>query len=178
MGAYTLLQRTEDYPTGKFEMFEQMSLPLARKLEQGAEQDAARFIRDAGDAALDGLHARLDHFCSRMELYGQRPAPVKNSGKGGAKGEKGAKVSRAGVFRDTVITNINDYVARMAVWNFAGDDRLAEVQQRLSSFSRIEPAMLRNDAAVRAAVVDRAHEVMWQIDEWINGFALKGEGGQ
>jgi hypothetical protein len=154
LAAYSLDFSLEDYPVGNFTglpdaVATKLSSRMQTRMEQAVEQ-----------AALDTLSrfvGPLEHFVDRMKAFSKREQEIAN----------GAEPTKHGIFRDTVVTNIKHLYDVLGAFNIAGDERLLDLKNSLASLAEVDPDTLRDNIQVRDAGVDRASQVLANLNSWL-----------
>jgi hypothetical protein len=149
---------TEFRPVPDAAQFRNMPAAAAAKLSRQLERQLAQAVETAQVDVMKRFVGPLDAFIERMEAYDQREKDIAN----------GKEVSRAGIFRDSVIGNIHEIYDVLGSFNFTGDDRLQELQNKLASFRKITPDVLRENPNIRSAAMQRAKAVAQNLNDWLS----------
>jgi hypothetical protein len=160
--AVSMSTRFEDYPTGNFDMLQDVRPTLRARLAAAMDAEASKVLSSSAGDALSRLVAPLTTLRDRLVLYSQRAS---------SPGVQG----RTGVFRDSTVENVKAVASRLNAWNLMGDERVALAHSRLLGFARLEASTLRSHEPVRAAVIVRANEMLDTLKEW--GVAASTDGG-
>jgi hypothetical protein len=153
--AYTLTYefRPVDDPKG----FRGLPPTTAAKLQSIMERRLAAAREAAAGEFLQRFLKPLEHFVERMRLFEER----ENSEADGK--ERG----RTGVFRSTVLTNLQEIIEVAVGMNVTGDPRIADLERDLRSLTTITPDQLRDNQPVRVAAAEKAAAVLANLRSWL-----------
>jgi hypothetical protein len=130
-----------------------MDKALEAQMKERFEANIAAAYTEAQTDAVQRLAKPLQNLVERMTAYDQRELDK----------DKGMDVGRAGYFRDSVITNIQEIADVFGSWNLTGDPVIQKFDDALSAFGGIEAEDLRNNKDLRADVSKRAADILEQI---------------
>jgi hypothetical protein len=74
-------------------------------------------------------------------------------------GDKKAGVKPTGVFRDTLVTNLRELVDLLPAFNLTDDPELKALTDAAAQVCTVEPADLRDDAALRIDTINKAADI-------------------
>ncbi len=154
LAAYSLDFSLEDYPVGNF-----TGLPdaVAAKLSSRMQTRMEQAVEQATIDTLSRFVGPLEHFVDRMKAFSKREQEIAN----------GAEPTKHGIFRDTVVTNIKQLYDVLDAFNIAGDERLLDLKNSLASLAEVDPDVLRDNVQVRDAGIDRASQVLANLNSWL-----------
>lgn len=153
--AYSLEHNIQPLPEGS--QFRGLPQEVADKLQHALDQRVATAVEAAQTDVMRRLSAPLENFVERMRLYDEREEAL----------ERGEEVGRAGVFRDSVLHNIQSIVGMLDEFNVGDDERMATLKQQLEVMGRLTPEALRTRADVRKAAATRAQKVADNLNSWL-----------
>ena len=81
----------------------------------------------------------------------------------------GKDPGREGVFRDTLVSNVQEMANLLDSLNVTGDAGLAAIVQDLHEFDRMSAKELRKSPQMRATAVTVASQAVDAIDRWLTG---------
>lgn len=127
----------------------QMSEDQANEIRQSIEGQ----IKDATNAAVKEIYDRVRSVAERMvdRLTAYKPAT--------AKGEKSE-----GVFKDTLVSNVEELIDIMPALNITGDPKITEMAERMKALVQFTPKELREDADARKATATSAQSIIDQLE--------------
>lgn len=76
---------------------------------------------------------------------------------------------KTGIFRDSVITNIQELGEVLGAFNISGDPRLTQLGNQIKELQGIEPKQLRESELVRTEAMTRAQEIADNLKGWLGG---------
>lgn len=158
--AYSMRKLMEPIPDGSQfgqqfgsvtgDVVDQVSANLRREFERNIEAAA----REAQQDALRKVQPPLQALIDRMDAYDKREREYAN----------GVNPGREGIFRDTVIENVQDLAEVFSGMNVLNDPAIGEIVRSLSDYQRIDAGMLRKHQQVRDFAKNRAREIIAKID--------------
>lgn len=153
--AYALEHSIQPLPEGT--QFRGLPKEVSDKLQHALDQRVASAVESAQLDVMRRLTAPLQNFVDRMKAYDEREEAI----------DAGKEVGRVGVFRDSVLTNVQSIVGMLDEFNVGGDDRLDELKQQLEAMNRLTPEALRTRPDVRKAASARAQKVVNNLNSWL-----------
>lgn len=129
---------------------------VTQKLEAHAKVKLEAAAQAAVHDTLERFVQPLDHFIERMVKYDEREAAL----------SRGEDIGRHGAFRNSVVDNVKELVEVVSSFNVTGDERLAQLEQRLAPLM-VAPDTLRDSQPVRYEAEMAARQVLADLKEWI-----------
>jgi hypothetical protein len=153
--AYALRYTLEPVPDGaQFKGSEAVVADLRQHFE---ERIKASYI-EAQQDALQRLADPLKKMIERMEAFEQRERDLAN-GK--------TDVGKNGIFRDTIISNIQDIASVFGSFNLTNDPKLAEIASKIALFEKVTADTMRNRPDIRGAAVKHAKSIIEELDDML-----------
>lgn len=133
----------------RVDMSEDSAAILRADVEQATREAMQGTMRDAWERIAESV----GHMAERLRAY--KPAT--------AKGEK-----NAGIFRDTLVTNVRDLVAVLPLLNISGDATLAGITARMErELCDHDADELRESARARTATAEAAEAILAQVSTFL-----------
>jgi hypothetical protein len=148
IGAYEM--RTDFRPVPDSSNFRGLNENTINKLRERTDNQIANAVSIAQTDTLKRFVDPLERFIERMQAYDTR--------------EPGKK---AGIFRDTVVTNIKELHEVLDSFNITGDERLTQLGNLLGSLVNTTPQELRDLPVIRQSATSRAQEVLSNLNDWL-----------
>jgi len=151
--AYTLSFDVQDYPAGQFTG---LPGPVVSSLQRAMDRSAEVAWTAAKRDVLERLLGPVTSFIMRMEAFEERSKTLADG-----------TPTKAGIFRDSAITNIAEIVQLAKALNIDGDAQLTEIIDHLEEFIGVDPDDVRNNADVRNILTTTARTAADNLKEWI-----------
>jgi hypothetical protein len=133
----------------RVDLSEAQSTEIRRSIEESTAEALAGVTRDAWKRIADVCGAMVD----RLNAY--QPATKK--------GER-----TAGVFRDTLISNVRDLVSILPAFNIGGQPELAAITERLQrDLCQHSAEDLRESEALRASTARAAESILAEVNDFL-----------
>jgi hypothetical protein len=133
----------------RVDLSEAQSQEIRRSIEESTAEALAGVTRDAWKRIADVCGAMVD----RLNAY--QPAEKK--------GER-----TAGVFRDTLISNVRDLVSILPAFNIGGQPELAAITERLQrDLCQHSAEDLRESEALRASTARAAESILAEVNDFL-----------
>lgn len=100
----------------------------------------------------------IERFIERMGAYNERMKKLAN--------DPDSK-SKTGIFKDTIVSNIQELAEVVDSFNISGDERLTELGNQVRAFANIEPKKLRESELLRNEATSRAQEIANNLRGWL-----------
>jgi hypothetical protein len=136
-------------------MAQGVNVYLARQFEENVQ---AAFHNGQADRLQD-VRPLLTRVLDRMEAYDLREKRI-------ADGEDPGAI---GVFRDSLVTNLQDAAVQLEALNVTGDPAIANIVQRLGVFHGVSAKELRERAGMRVEATVNAKAAIDEVDAWLAG---------
>lgn len=161
IGAYSLEDLFQPVPDSS--AFRSLPQEVQEKLARQLDAQVASAVDAANRDTLERLLKPTLHLAERLRAFAERERALAN----------GEAVGRHGVFRDSVLGNLQGLVRVLADLDVVGDARVASIRQLLQPLAdeRLTAERLREDARVRDAVAKRADTVAARLREWLDPVA-------
>jgi hypothetical protein len=161
LGAYTLEDLYQPIPDS--EAFRSLPPEVQEKLSRQLDAQVASAVEAANRDTLERLLKPTLHLAERLKAFSERERAL----------AAGESVGRHGVFRDSVLGNLQGLVRVLADLDVVGDARVADIRKLLQPLAdeRLTPDVLRDNAKAREAVAKRADVVAARLREWLEPVA-------
>lgn len=150
--SYRLQYTLEPVPDGA--QF-QGSAAVVTHLQEMFEQRIQASYVEAQHDALSRVADPMKRLIERMEAFEERERDLAN----------GKEVGKNGIFRDTIVTNIQDIAEVFGSFNLTNDPKIKELSDKIAVFTKVSPETLRKNAQIRAAAVKHAKTIIAELDD-------------
>lgn len=153
--AYSVSYGLEPIPDGK----QFSGLPDAANdwLTEQFEHNISTAYREAQLDALKRLSEPLEALVDRIGAYDERMDKL----------EKGDDPGRVGIFRDTLVSNVQDIGAVFGSFNLTQDPKMQNFADRLAIFMNASPDDLRKNDDLRASAKQQAQSLIDDLNDML-----------
>ncbi len=151
--AYSVKHNLEPIPDSK--SFIGMPAAAEEYLKAQFEMNVSTAYNEAQQDALKRLFKPLEALVERIEAYDEREKKIAN----------GEDAGKTGIFRDTLVSNVQDIAAVFSSFNLLGDPTMTQMAERLKIFQAISPDDLRKDDNTRKAARDQAAALIEELND-------------
>jgi hypothetical protein len=153
LNAYSIRYNLEPIPDGQ--QFNGLPPQVEAFLRAQFEENMKMSYREAQQDALSRLAKPLASLVERIGAYEEREQKI----------AQGEDVGKSGIFRDTLITNVQDIAHVFGSFNLTGDPILADLNGRLDLFLNIKPDDLRKNPDMRKAAKEKAEALIADLND-------------
>jgi len=158
VNAYELT--TEFRPIPESANFKGLNSNTIDKLREMHDQRLVAAVATAERNTLERFIDPVERFVDRMKAYDERIKKLAN--------DPDSK-DKTGIFRDTVITNIQELGEMVGAFNISGDPRLTQLGNQIRELQGIQPKQLRESELVRTEATARMQEIANNLKGWLGG---------
>lgn len=156
--AYEL--KTDFRPIPESANFRGLNENTINKLKEMHDARLAAAVESAERNTMERLVDPVERFIERMKAYEERLKKME--------ADPDYK-DKHGIFRDTVITNIQELGENLGAFNISGDPRLTQLGNMINELAGIKPKQLRESELVRTEATERAREIAANLNSWLGG---------
>lgn len=150
--AYSVRYNLEPIPDGS--QFNNLPKAAEDYLRAQFETNVSTAYQEAQLDALSRLSKPLEALVERLTAFEEREKKI-------AAGEE----SKSGIFRDTLITNVQDIAQVFASFNLLGDENMTKLAKRLDIFMNIGADDLRKNAQLRDSASTQAKGLIDDLND-------------
>jgi hypothetical protein len=150
--SYKLQYTLEPVPDGA--QF-QGSPAVVQHLQEMFEKRIQASYTEAQQDALGRVADPLKRLIERMDAFEERERDLAN----------GKEVGKNGIFRDTIVTNIQDIAEVFSSFNLTNDPKMKELADKITLFTKVSADTLRKNAQIRGAAVKHAKSIVAELDD-------------
>jgi len=151
--AYSVRYGLEPIPDSK--QFTNLPPGVEEILRQQFEMNISTAYQEAQLDAMSRLAKPLEALVERISAYDDREAAI-------ARGEEPGK---SGIFRDTLIGNIQDIGAVFSSFNLLGDPTMTKISDKLKLFMTVSPDDLRKNDQLRNSAKTQAATLIEELND-------------
>jgi hypothetical protein len=154
-------QLTTDFrPIPESANFRGLNENTVNKLREMHDHRLAAAVEMAERNSMERVLPHVERFIDRMKAYEEKMLRDE---------QDPDNKDKTGIFRDTVVTNIQEFADVLGAFNISGDPRLTQLGNDIREFGNIKPKQLRESALVRAEATSRAQEIVGNLNSWLGG---------
>ncbi len=154
-------QLTTDFrPIPESANFKGLNINTIEKLKAMHDARLEAAVHAAEKNTLERFVDPVERFVERMKAYDEREKKLA--------ADPDLK-DKTGIFRDTVITNIQELGSMVGAFNISGDPRLTQLGNQINDLMGIKPKQLRESEMVRTEAMVRAQEIVDNLHGWLGG---------
>jgi len=129
-----------------------------KKLQEMHDVKLEEAVYSAQRNTLERFVDPIGRFIERMKAYDEREKKLA--------ADPDLK-DKTGIFRDTVVTNIQELGEVLGSFNISGDERLTQLGNMINEFTQVTPKKLRESELLRGEAVSRAQAIADNLNSWL-----------